>query len=144
MHMPTNKSSQEVGREYVAQLRRWFEANKDLSSYTWPDGTLNKGGIATAAGVPRGVLQANEQAQALLAEFGTPHRRDLRPATSVEDRETLRRKDAEISRLLGVVADRELELSKLRRKAAEADQLRAIHDAMIETMRHVKASPGIT
>jgi hypothetical protein len=134
------KNGQQIARENVAILSAWLEGHKsDLP--TLPDGSLNKSAIARGAGLDKQIFVSNPAAKALLQQYGslaTAARQD-RP-TSV-GAALLRKKDVEIARLQALVAKRELELSNLRKEIREARQLRAMHETMIETMRHVKPLP---
>jgi len=136
------KNGQQIGRENVAKLTTWLEANKGQLPVL-KDGTLNKSRIAREAGLDRQIFTTNPAAAEVLARYGAPSSRP-HPSDDVQASEMRRQKDAEISRLRDLLAKRELELSKLRQEVQAARQLRAMHETMVETMRHVKPLPGAT
>jgi hypothetical protein len=135
------KNGQEIAAENAETLRKWLAAHAAELPYL-ADGTLNKSAIARAAGLDRQIFVSNPKAKALLAEYGRPSHQPHRPqhlATAAV--EILHQKDTEISRLRDLLAQRELELTKLRQEVQAARKLKAMHDVMVETMRHVKQSP---
>lgn len=134
------KNGQQIGAENVAKLATWLEANKDRLP-VWKDGTLNKSAIAREAGLDRQIFTTNPAAAAMLARYGVPSSRPHLHG-DVQASEMRRQKDAEISRLRDLLAKRELELGKLRQEVQAARQLRAMHETMVETMKHVKPPPG--
>jgi hypothetical protein len=136
------RNGQQIGRENVAKLTTWLEANKDQLPVL-KDGTLNKSRIAREAGLDRQIFTTNPAAAEVLARYGAPSNRP-HLSDDVQASEMRRQKDAEISRLRDLLAKRELELSKLRQEVQAARQLRAMHETMVETMRHVKPPPGAT
>jgi len=134
------KNGQQIAKENADKLAGWMEAHQ-AELPVLPDGTLNKSAIARAAGLDRQIFTTNPAAKEILARFGTP---SARPhlAADPQASEMRRQKDAEISRLRDLLARRELELSKLRQEVQAARQLKALHETMVETMRHVKPPPG--
>lgn len=138
--MRIGKSGPQIATENAAILRSYLEANRDTLPVL-ADGMLNKSAIARAAGLDRQIFTTNPAAKALLSEFGTVAAQTRAAPMAGPLGDLLRQKDAEISRLRDLVAKREVELSALRAEARTARQLKAIHDTMIETMRHVKPLP---
>lgn len=136
------KSGPQIAAENVATLGQWLEQHQaELPRLA--DGTLNKSGIARSAGLDRQIFTTNPKAKALLAQYGVLANRPHRPANlGLEASELLRQKDQEISRLRDLLAKRELELSRLRQEVQVARKLRAMHEVMVETLRHVKPVPG--
>ncbi len=135
------KSGQQIAAANVETLSKWLAAHA-AELPRLPDGTLNKSGIARAAGLDRQIFVTNPKAKALLAEHGKPSHQPHRPPqleTAVS--ELLRHKDDEISRLRQLLARRELELAKLRQEVQAARKLQAMHELTCETMRHVKPPP---
>jgi hypothetical protein len=140
--MRVAKSGIQIAAENVEKLKQWLDANKHALP-AFPCGILNKSAIARSAGLDRQVFVTNPAAKALLAEYGNlPNRPYQSTKQGSEGRELLRQKDSEISRLRELVAKRELELAELRKKAKAAEVLKAMHEMMLETMRHVKPPPS--
>ena len=134
------RNGQQIAKENVATLSAWLAAHKTELPML-PDGALNKSAIARAAGLDKQIFVSNPAAKALLQQYGsvaTGTRRDYLTSARVE---LLKKKDVEIARLQALVAKREIELGNLRKEVREARQLRAMHETMIETMRHVKPLP---
>lgn len=138
-----NKSGQQIAKENVAKLEGWLNANKGKLPVL-NDGTLNKSKIARDAGLDRQIFRDNPAAIDLLKQFGVPSKQPHLHSGDPQAAEMRRQKDAEISRLRDLLAKRELELSKLRQEVQAARQLKAMHDAMVDTMKHVKPPPGNT
>jgi uncharacterized phage protein gp47/JayE len=135
------KSGQQIAKENVESLRIWLESHKE-NLPRFADGTLNKSAIARSAGLDRQIFTTNPAAKELLSQYGAPSSRPRTPSeASTEVRELIRKKDAEIARLRDLIAKRELELDRLRKEANAAKQLKAMHELMVDTMRHVKAPP---
>ena len=138
--MTPGKSGPQIAKDNVAKLATWLEANKDRLP-VWKDGTLNKSGIAREAGLDRQIFTTNPAAAEVLARYGAPSSRP-HLHNDAQASEMRRQKDVEISRLRDLLARRELELSNLRQEVQAARQFRAMHEIMIETMKHVKSPPG--
>jgi uncharacterized phage protein gp47/JayE len=135
------KSGQQIAKENVETLRLWLESHSE-SLPRFSDGTLNKSAIARLAGLDRQIFTTNPAAKELLAKYGAPSSRPRTPSdASTEMREMMRKKDDEIARLRQLVAKREVELDRLRKESASAKQFKAMHDVIVETMRHVKNPP---
>ena len=135
-----NKSGQQIAKENVEKLGAWLESNKDkLPVLT--DGKLNKSRIAREAGLDRQVFTDNPAAKELLKQYGVPSGQPHLHGDA-QASEMRRQKDAEISRLRDLLAKRELELSKLRQEVQAARQFRAMHETMVETMKHIKPPPA--
>ena len=137
-HKP-GKNGQQIAKENAEKLGAWLEENK-AALPTLPDGTLNKSVIARSAGLDRQIFVSNPAAKALLGQYGAPSSRPHLPGDA-QASELRRQKDAEISRLRDLLAKRELELSKLRQEMQVARKYKAMHETMVETMRHVKPPP---
>ncbi len=134
------KNGQQIAKENVARLSAWLADHKTALP-TLPDGTLNKSAIARAAGLDKQIFVTNPAAKALLQQYGSLGTKTKRDDASAVGVNLLEKKDAEIARLRSLVAKRELELSNLRKEVNASRQLRAMHETMVETMRHVKAPP---
>ena len=135
------KSGQQIAAENVETLGKWLEEHK-IELPRLADGTLNKSSIARSAGLDRQIFTTNPKAKALLEKYGIISNRPKRPTNLGEEvSELFHQKDKEISRLRDLLAKRELELSKLRQEVQVARKFRAMHEVMVETMRHVKSMP---
>lgn len=133
------KNGQQIAKENAAKLEAWLEAHQ-AELPVLPDGSLNKSAVARLAGLDRQIFTTNPAAKEVLKRYGAP---SSRPHLHGDEQasEMRRQKDAEIGRLRDLLAKRELELSKLRQEVQAARQYKAMHETMIETMRHVKPPP---
>ena len=139
--MTPGKSGQQIAKENAQRLADWLEANKD-SLPRHRDGKLNLSELARQAGQDPQMFRTNRAAKDLLKKYGAifTDRPSLPSAGQIS--EILRQKDAENSRLRDLLAKRELELSKLRQEVHLLRKLKALHEATVETMRHIKPPPG--
>lgn len=135
------KSGRQIAAENIEILSQWLQQH-ETELPRLADGTLNKSAIARKAGLDRQIFTTNPKAKALLEQYGVLSNRPHRPANlGAEASELLRQKDKEIWRLRELLAKRELELTRLREEVQAARKLRAMHEVMVETMRHVKPMP---
>ena len=136
------KSGQQIAAENVETLNQWLKQH-ETELPRLADGTLNKSAVARSAGLDRQIFTTNPKAKALLEQYGVLSNRPHRPANlGAEASELLRQKDMENSRLRDLLAKRELELTRLRQEVQVARKFRAMHEVMVETMRHVKPMPN--
>lgn len=138
-----NKSGKVVAKENLVKLSSFLEANQGALPRL-RDGTLNKSAIARLAGLDRQMFRDNPGALPLLHQYGSTNgqaRASVGPGVSAVEAEARRKLSAEVSDLRHKVAARELELTKLRSEVLALRRHKALHDAMVESLRHIKPPP---
>lgn len=139
--MTPGKSGQQIAKVNAQRLAEWLEVHKDTLP-RHPDGKINLSELARQAGQDVQMFRTNPAAKELLQKYGAAFSNRASISSDGQVTEMLRKKEGENSRLRDLLAKRELELSKLRLEVQLLRKVKALHEATVETMRHIKPPPG--